>query len=571
MTTTETQQEHEYHIAERKSWGRKLLKAAWTVEIIAMLIGLMVAWSMGLQTYQAYTKDGVEFPIGKTFDLFLAALPFVMVAGVELLKIPFSYLIYINRNKKVKVTFSIVLVLVSVITFETLMTGFERQYANITTEVDIPRNKLAAIDNSINTKIKELKELKLFTIESINEKISARREQVEKNKNEDLKVLESSKKDYLASGNSDLTERKKSYQNDINIKIKKRDSEIKRLEKNSLALNEQELSNQKSIRLENNKQIRDLQTEKRENQNKIKGASWYNDTSDWKTRNQQIDLEISTLRQSNASQISSSAFDFKNESTKIYNTYEKEIDSLRQKISSINKRMAQNSRFKSEIANIEDRKQARRLKYSQELKEIDQFKNRELKRLELKVTRVDNLNAQLLPLRERKLALENEVIASYSTTQIYRIARTVYGVDRQQRITEKQISLVATVWFGSLAGIVSTMGIFLAFGAFVLSHPVTQFYGENQNKRRGNSLSISFRLMFRALRKRFKNPKIVTKIKEVEVPKEVIKEVPVDKVVFKEIPVEIVQKEVIHVPIYTNDPDLIKFGTTKVKDIIKDD
>lgn len=537
-----------------------------------MLIGLMVAWSMGLQTYQAYTKDGVEFPIGKTFDLFLAALPFVMVAGVELLKIPFSYLIYINKNKKVKVTFSIVLVLVSVITFETLMIGFERQYANITTEVDIPRNKLAAIDNSINTKIKELKELKLFTIESINKKIRARsRKQVEKNKNEDLKVLEISKKDYLVSGNSDLTERKKAYQNDINIKIKKRGSEIERLEKNSLALNEQELSNQKNIRLENNKQIRDLQAEKRENQSKIKGASWYNDTSDWKTRNQQIDLEISTLRQSNVSQISSSAFDFKNESTKIYNTYEKEIDSLRQKISSINKRMAQNSRFKSEIANIEDRKQARRLKYSQELKEIGQFKNRELKRLELKVTRVDNLNDQLLPLRERKLALENEVIAAYSTTQIYRIARTVYGINRQKKITEKQISLVATVWFGSLAGIVSTMGIFLAFGAFVLSHLVAQFYGENQNKRRGSPLSRSFRLMFSALRKRFKNPKIVTKIKEIEVPKEVIKEVPVDKVVFKEIPVEVVQKEVIYVPIYTNDPDLIKFGTTKVKDIIKDD
>ena len=63
-------------------------------------------------------------------------------------------------------------------------------------------------------------------------------------------------------------------------------------------------------------------------------------------------------------------------------------------------------------------------------------------------------------------------------------------------------------------------------------------------------------------------------IKEVPVDKIVTKEfaveVPVDKVVIQEVPVEVVKKEVIHVPIYTNDPDLIKFGTTKVKDIMDD-
>ena len=86
-----------------------------------------------------------------------------------------------------------------------------------------------------------------------------------------------------------------------------------------------------------------------------------------------------------------------------------------------------------------------------------------------------------------------------------------------------------------------------------------------------SSLSKSFRKMLLALRKRIKEPKIITKKVEIEVPKEVIKEVPVDKVVFKEVPVEVVQKEVVHTPIYTNDPDLLKFGSTKVKDITKDD
>ncbi len=578
MTAEVEQQENRSTEVERMYWGKKLLVSAWIIEIIAAFIGLMIAWSMGLQTYQVYTKDGAEFPTGKIFDLFLAALPFLMVASVELLKIPFSYLIYINRNKKVKRVFSIVLVLVTFITFETLLTGFERQYANITTEVDIPRNELAVIENTIKVKESELANLKLFTIESVNEKASARRAQAEKSKDEDLIILEGSKADYLASGSSDLMQRKKTYQEDINIKVKKRDSAIARLEKNNEILGEQELSNQKVSRAENNKQIQALQNEKRETQKRIETkdselsifSGFSNDIKEWKDRIKEINLEIGTLRQSNSGQLSS-ASNFNKESTKIYNEYELQIDSLYQKITLIDKQIAMDSQFKSEIETIDARKQDRRSKYSSELEKIDKFRSNQEGRLKIKGARVDMLNIELSTLKDKALQLENEVLAAYSHTQIYRIARSVYGVERGVRITEEQLSLVATVWFGSLAGIVSTMGIFLAFGAFILKHPVPEFHEDHKNNNRGGSTKRALRLTLRALRKKFKEPKIVIKIKEIEVPKEVVKEVPVDKVVFKEVPVEVIQKEVIHVPIYTNDPDLIKFGTTKVKDIIKDD
>ena len=65
--------------------------------------------------------------------------------------------------------------------------------------------------------------------------------------------------------------------------------------------------------------------------------------------------------------------------------------------------------------------------------------------------------------------------------------------------------------------------------------------------------------------------KIVKVTKEVPVEKIVKETVEVEKVVYKEVPKEIVRKEVIHVPIYTNDTDLLKFGTTKVEDILDDD
>jgi len=135
-------------------------------------------------------------------------------------------------------------------------------------------------------------------------------------------------------------------------------------------------------------------------------------------------------------------------------------------------------------------------------------------------------------------------------------------------VTRIEADNVAFFWFGSLALIVSTIGVSLAFGAYILKYPVEGFPAKKRTKSR---IIKALMLTLRRLRKRLRNPKIVTKIKEVEVPIEVVKEVPVDKVVFKEVPVEIVKKQVIHVPIYTNDPDLIKFGTTKVKDIMDDE
>ena len=248
-------------------------------------------------------------------------------------------------------------------------------------------------------------------------------------------------------------------------------------------------------------------------------SGFSNDIKEWKARNGQIDIEISSLRLSNASQLSSSASDFKRESTKIYNAYEKETDRLYQKISKLNKRMARNTQFKTEINDINKRKQARQLKYSLELERIDAFRTIQENRLSTKSTRIDVLDAELSPLKDKALELENKVLAAYSGTQIYRIARTAYGIERGQRITEKQLSLVATVWFGSLAGIVSTMGIFLAFGAFILRHPEASFQEDQRNNRKNGSIKRPLRLMLRALRKRFKDPKIVIKIKEVEVPR----------------------------------------------------
>jgi hypothetical protein len=579
MTTNIEQMETKSTLAEKEYWGKKLIIAAWIVEIIAAFIGLMIAWSMGLQTYEVYTADGQDFPTGKTFDIFLAALPFLMVASVELLKIPFCYLIYINRNVKVKRVFSVVLVLVTLITFETLSLGFERQYANMTTEVDIPRDKLVVIENTLQNKENKLKDLEEFTIESINKEIEGRRQEVDKSFNDEIINLENRKKDYLASGDSVLIKQKTLLEQDIEIQTKERDSHIAQLERIQKDQSKEEIVNLKEARQENIRQIRILREDRKNLENNIAVkenkldilAFLSPDIAKWETRIKNINNQIDNLMTQNASMSLSSGKNLRIESTQITDEYSVKIKKIYQNILEINKKLAINTQFKAEIENIDILKQDRQKMYTNELAKIAVYRVRQEEKLQKKDFEIDAIKLEISPLEDEKLNLENEVYSAYKGTQIYRLARTIFGIERGMLIPEKDIALVAKVWFGSLAAIVASMGIFLAFGSFILRHPVAEFHNLDRHHRRGGSIKRSLRLMLRALRKRFKEPKIVTKIKEVEVPKEVIKEVPVDKVVFKEIPVEIVKKQVIHVPIYTNDPDLIKFGTTKVKDIMDDE
>jgi len=57
-------------------------------------------------------------------------LPFVIVSVIELLKIPLVYKIYKSKRVILKSIYAAALLLVTLITFETLLAGLEREYVN---------------------------------------------------------------------------------------------------------------------------------------------------------------------------------------------------------------------------------------------------------------------------------------------------------------------------------------------------------------------------------------------------------------------------------------------------------
>jgi hypothetical protein len=563
---------------EKISSGKKLYKFAWVIEIIAAFIGVMIAWSMGFQTYQYYVTENGSFPLINLFDLVLAGLPFLMVASVELLKIPFCKLIYLNKSFKIRFLFSIVLVLVTFITFETLITGFERQFANISIQVSTPQKKLNTINQKISFREDQVSELKLKTDDSISDEVTIRRLEAEASRDSAIQALEAQKDQYLASGNQVLLDKKANLENQIERERARRDEKIKQTEKNFVAVSEEEQLRQAEARKGNDRQIeiyeqnikrleKNLEIQKVEKDLiKFLGGQvgqWEKDIKKYRVLIEKLLIENTKVGLGSANNLNI-------EITRINNEVELRIDDFYEQINEIDLKLAQNNKYRNEIARIDQKIIRRQEQYNKEIDKIDAFRDEQTKDLGDKNDRIDAIEEELVPLKEEQSALFIEITEAYEQTQIYRIAKSWYGLEDGVMISEEQISFVAKVWFGSLAGIVSTMGIFLAFGSFIFMYSGIEF--KELKERKPGPLRRALINMMESRKKRYDNPEKIVKVtKEVPVEKIVKETVEVEKVVYKEVPKEIVRKEVIHVPIYTNDTDLLKFGTTKVEDILDDD
>ena len=568
--------------AEKKFWGKKLIIAAWSFEVVAAFIGLMIAWAQGFETYIAYQEqnNGV-FPTSKFFDIFIAALPFIMVAGVELLKIPFAYLVYINTNKVVRVVFSIVLVGVTFITFETLFTGFERQFNNTTAKVQILKNQIEYASIELIQKNKEINQLKNISTNDIYQTYSDNREKAQKEYFGDVAILKKrlDQNISLDPDNIQLHLTIEQLQRDIDQLKSDRGEEIKAFEKNIISQRDDVINtkNKKDEYLENlvkkEKALQQSLFIRKEQLGLFSGLS--QEVQEYQSRIVFTRDEIPKVRKL-VDKYTTSIQIINDKLTKgvlkIRNQFSEKIDSISRHITKLKSDDIEGRKGiqKVLIDSINIEKIKREQKYLNNLEKIDEWKITQEQGLKTKKNLISSMIAHSISLKERINDLSNRVNEAVVNTQVYRIAQSYFGKEKAVDITKEQVTFIATIWFGSLAGVVSSMGIFLAMGGFILIH-------HKERKKENNNdgiFSKSILLLLNALKNKVIKPQIIEKIIKIEVPVEIIKEVPVDRIVFKDREVikrveveKIVTKEV-EVPIfkrvtkyltrYTNDPNLLE-------------
>ena len=576
-----------YPQSQTGSKGKFLLNMAWTVEILVAVIGICIAIIVVINAQGTQNVEDLAGRSLKLNDITFGGI-FFIVAIVELTKIPLATAVYYSVRIYWKVIFLIGLLLVNVSTFETIVTGFERINRERTKVVD----KKIVKYHSINTQIEQLQDnanVKQFDGE-INE-LRKQRTNINKQISEISVNGQKRIQDIIDSGSN------KPAIDQLQKQIDTLNQNISNLTNKNVELAGQidsKLfgSNKKSIAASiatNEAAINNYKTEKREKETKVskliddqgKGSSGQIEIikSEMKSTIEPLNDELAIIA-SNISGLEGNKTQYNiDDSEKIKRI--KELQNTRLELIS--------NEEGTGIDDLAPDSQVYRvatwlknwfiIDYNDEINKINeqifQLEKQKVKSITErgwfdkifsflnKNSSLDNeaIDRQISNLKTKIIEFENKSIKAKT-----KISDSVYA-----DIPSGALAAAFWLWFGVLSFIISVTGTMLAFASLVLLDPRLHILRNKKNNTwRGLATRISkfFVLSNKFIWgkiKRFRDPNI--KIVEKEVEKIVEKIVEVEKFVGEkivyekvEIPKEVIRKEIVYVPLPTDDNELLKKG-----------
>ena len=570
------------------SKGKFLLKMAWTVEILVAVIGICIAIIVVMQAQGTKDLDDLASRAVNLSDLTFGGI-FFIVAIVELTKIPLATAVYYSVRVYWKIIFLIGLLLVNVSTFETIVTGFERINRERTKIIDRKIVKYHSISTQINL-INENTEVKAF--DSDINKLREERAKINSAISEITLDGITRKQAILDQGSN------QSSINQLKEEIKSISETIKRLEEaNSLLPSQIKKvgilgNNKKEIaaQIQTNKETINRSVAERETKEiQLKAIT--------KKQGQSADGQIKLIETETKSKLKPLEDDLKNISLQINALEERkqgyalDDEAKDQKLRDLGDQKIQliTNEEGTGIDDLAPDSQVYRvatwlkgyftIDYNDEINKINEqiFKLEKQKVKAItekgwfdkffsffnKNSSLDNeaIDRQIANLKEKIIEFENKALKADTN-----ISESVYA-----DIPQGAITAAFWLWFGVLSFIISVTGTMLAFASLVLLDPRLHII---RNKRTANWRGLSIRISkFFVLCnkyiwgkiKRFRDPNIKTVEKEVEkiVEKEVVVEKFMgEKIVYEkvEVPKEVVRKEIVYVPLPTDDNELIKKG-----------
>ena len=570
------------------SKGKFLLKMAWTVEILVAVIGICIAIIVVMQAQGTKDLDDLASRAVNLSDLTFGGI-FFIVAIVELTKIPLATAVYYSVRVYWKIIFLIGLLLVNVSTFETIVTGFERINRERTKIIDRKIVKYHSISTQINL-INENTEVKAF--DSDINKLREERAKINSAISEITLDGITRKQAILDQGSN------QSSIDQLKEEIKSISETIKRLEEaNSLLPSKIKKvgilgNNKKEIaaQIQTNKETINRSVAERETKEiQLKAIT--------KKQGQSADGQIKLIETETKSKLKPLEDDLKNISSQINALEERkqgyalDDEAKDQKLRDLGDQKIQliTNEEGTGIDDLAPDSQVYRvatwlkgyftIDYNDEINKINEqiFKLEKQKVKAItekgwfdkffsffnKNSSLDNeaIDRQIANLKGKIIEFENKALKADTN-----ISESVYA-----DIPQGAITAAFWLWFGVLSFIISVTGTMLAFASLVLLDPRLHII---RNKRTANWRGLSIRISkFFVLCnkyiwgkiKRFKDPNIKTVEKEVEkiVEKEVIVEKFMgEKIVYEkvEVPKEVVRKEIVYVPLPTDDNELIKKG-----------
>ena len=202
----------EQQIELNKKYGKQLVYIAWGIEIVAASIGLFIGISSALSTIEYYNNLEAGTIVGNTFtNVFIGAAPFIIIAAVELTKIPLALGFY--RAKKVlwRSLFIVTLGLLVFVTFETMFNGLERNFSATEQTIKAPKAKYDEREALLVNIEKRLEEINSRNLDIIDEEYVIKFNDIEQERNSQISALYDSRTEEQSKINEQITSLSQSF------------------------------------------------------------------------------------------------------------------------------------------------------------------------------------------------------------------------------------------------------------------------------------------------------------------------------------------------------------------------
>lgn len=575
-------------IESLKTTGKRLIYFAWAIEIVVALVSFSISISLVVKGQQQVAQVGADG--AQNIDFIIIGLSFFVIGIIELTKIPLATALYNAATQNFKVIFFIALIAVNVLTIETIVQGLRTAFSANSLAVDLERQELKNLEDQLaNIETQKIDKDSITSdilnqIEILEKNVELQKDQISRYKSDAIR-----EKDDLRKELSEANPKAQSLQTQIEDAKKKID----------------ELESKKTKISEDSKIKQYIQQIDREQKN-INGLR-----SDEKVLfAEKADLAGKPFKGS-----AKKAIDQKLEAiSKTILTKENEINRLDKNITNRQNELEKNYNENIEtteklILNLQNKYDETlglsKQKIEPKEKSIDQRRDKDIERSnekikgynqdieELKKKLPDNQNnsgsnsqngnylqdkLEITTLIDKKtkefrdIAGRNQI---YSIAKLIKFFPPLYWFSDQkipddfgeEDLSARDLERAFWVFGGLLAFIISVIGTLVAFAGLHMQDREAHL---KHNKILASKTTFGYRLrrlisnLSRYLQTSISimlKPKTVEKIveKEVEVEKIVEKPVVEEKIVYQkvEVPKEVVKKELVHVPLWTQDPDLI--------------
>ena len=496
--------------------GQKLIYMAWAIEITVALVGFTMAALFIFQGEDEVAMATGEVASSLNIENSIIGLAFFVVGIMELTKIPLATALYYSVRTLWKVIFLFALLAVNFSTFETIIQGFELAFNQRSKVVDIKRKELESLVNQKKTFIEE---------SSFEESI-------------DLDIIKI--QDQISNLNNEITK--------INSET---NNQIAELEKQNNISSPRIKTLSRQVELEQEK-IKNLY----ENKSKLE-LSIQNLTGTQKFLGVAKDIQKNILNVSE-------------EITK----KERSLDGVRNELDQVLGNSA--SKNQPQIKAIKNNANLKINRINNQIENIsvNQLRPKQTQK-SIEAQKQGDLNDEIISLQNTIDKKSEEVDQIARDNQVYRLAvklKVLFDKDNTEEISaadlnQEDIDKAFWLWFGFLAFIISIIGTLVALAGLHLMdermHEIRNRPLSTKNTTRyriGKLLVVMSKYFYTAIKVKLK-PITVEKIitKEVKVDKIIEKPVYEEKIVYQkvEVPKEVTRKEIVHVPLWTQDPELL--------------